>query len=1112
MALSRKDIILACIATFVSWGFITDWAPTLRWIPYAFVGGIATSIVALVYVVLSTSRGSQNAQVRPVYPPKTPAFCSPEAWQAETASLRLRSSYSKKPIFPPSAAISRSIDGLLDLVIRDFITSWYGRISSRPLFQNEVDRSIRAALFAIQSRLNRLDLVGITVSRIVPIITQHMKDVYDAERIVRGKSLSRNITESEELDLAIAEKYKNGVLHPATSLTYSSSRPVQQQHLRVIVQKLLPKLLPDDMLTSPSVSILIQEIVACAVLFPVMQMFADPDTWNQVMESYGRTMLHDRKTVRKLRAALDEHSPRPPKPSRSQPYPRLAPNDSERTFERYIRVIRQCNTLSDARRFRSEVASQIRREAAVEGQDQTYLRRLETARRLLDQRVASLDAQGAGRPKLLVQPSAKLSGVPPTPENASLKDILHNPSGLSCFMEYMDRVGLMRLVQFWVVVDGFRNPLEEDTDDLEEGSQIHPTWTESDRNDLAQISEAYLSRPELKVPSESREQVRSFLKSGNNATAIQYNAARRAVLKAQTSVFVELWDRHFPFFRKSDLYYKWLAMEVPASAASTRSAESLSTPNESRNTSPSRPSNVPRMTSWAVAKEPDLRRAVASSSDLKAFAKAPEGLVQPRRSLDSSAPRAPLFEDDLDDDPLAHSIQSIQSVDSDVDQARKNGETTRIVDAMQLALTDIIEDEPDKDLFLSEPNMRIPQNDESARSSFESQRPPALSRPTEQEKPSLASLGLVGAPSRRGVFSDDGLFGEEEKFLEDEREDSDANEKAEEDDVHEAAPGDLGLAEAIDGLTADIERLVAQDEQEDTANFLQKRRVALERYLRELLLIPVICRSRELRAFLSQQAISSHTSNGSQIDTRDFVTRIYNSVTDGMEEFLGNIPVLDQLSVAGQNLISAATAQLNVTPTNGMNGTSNALANNPATAAEAEAELSASESRELEPFVKPICDLFLEVFELNIGNNWLRGRAVVVVLHQLLGGTIERKVRDSAKALGQEESVVKYINVVKDMMWPAGKMRPPSTPRTDAEKFRSKEEAGLLLATLIPDLASNVVGRVNAQGASRRVFACLNNHRLKSSSANLHYTSIRGVTAAKVQDETGDAKATLLLP
>ncbi len=49
-------------------------------------------------------------------------------------------------------------------------------------------------------------------------------------------------------------------------------------------------------------------------------------------------------------------------------------------------------------------------------------------------------------------------------------------------------------------------------------------------------------------------------------------------------------------------------------------------------------------------------------------------------------------------------------------------------------------------------------------------------------------------------------------------------------------------------------------------------------------------------------------------------------------------------------------------------------------AAEAEAELSAFENKELEPFIKPICDIFLEVFELNRGNNWLRGRAVVVVL------------------------------------------------------------------------------------------------------------------------------------
>jgi len=185
---------------------------------------------------------------------------------------------------------------------------------------------------------------------------------------------------------------------------------------------------------------------------------------------------------------------------------------------------------------------------------------------------------------------------------------------------------------------------------------------------------------------------------------------------------------------------------------------------------------------------------------------------------------------------------------------------------------------------------------------------------------------------------------------------------------------------------------------------------------------------------------------------------------------LGNIPVLDQLSVAGQNLLSAATNQLTTMPA--------AISEDPLTAAEAEAELNAFEDRELEPFVKPICDIFLEVFELNRGNNWLRGRAVVVVLHQLLGGTIERKVRENVKGLVQEEAVMKYVRLLKDTMWPGGKKK-EGKPRTPGEKSKTRTEASLMLATLVPDLAGSVVGRINAQAASRRIFATFNNPRLK---------------------------------
>jgi sorting nexin-25 len=45
--------------------------------------------------------------------------------------------------------------------------------------------------------------------------------------------------------------------------------------------------------------------------------------------------------------------------------------------------------------------------------------------------------------------------------------------------------------------------------------------------------------------------------------------------------------------------------------------------------------------------------------------------------------------------------------------------------------------------------------------------------------------------------------------------------------------------------------------------------------------------------------------------------------------------------------------------------------------------------------------------------------------------------------------------------------------------MRSKQEAGLVLSTLVPELAGSVVGRSNAQAASKRLFSTFNNSRLK---------------------------------
>ncbi|KAG5979780.1 hypothetical protein E4U55_004758 [Claviceps digitariae] len=1195
MALKRRDVIIAAAAAFVSWSYATSWFPVLRWAGYAFVAGILLTVLATVAVFLLTA---QQPAHEPSRLPRV-SFLRAIRWKSEVSALKRRQTYEKQSLeLGHSHHLAKAVDGLLDLILRDFVRSWYSHISPNPVFPNEIDRVARSAITSLLELLRDKDIADIITSRLIPILTAHFRDFYDAEKAIRGRKLNRSVTESEELDLAIASKYKDGRLHAAASLSSPDPKMRQQDYLRSVVERVMPRILPGNMLASRSVSIIIREILSCAVLSPVLQLLADPDTWNQVMENYGRTMLQDRSTVRKLRAALDEHAGPTPRNEKTISAPRLVPGDSERKFEKFIRGIRKVNNLSDARRFRSEVASQLKRDSLQENQDSAYLRRLEMGKRILDQKVQQL-AAGGDRQRIPINTSPIPVAAPSRLENVNLVELLKDASGLSYFMEYMDRQRLMSLVQFWLVVDGFRNPLEDDGLEDDQHSLTLHMWSESDRLDLQQIHQAYLSKPELHVPESSKREVRRFLEAGKSATPLQYYNARKAILKAQSAILEEMQSQHYHGFKKSDLYYKCLASQETSITATAF------VPVPSNHTSPTRalqpllarPKPVTRLATSALSQ---MTRRTGSAVDLRGFDNDVDPFKQPRRSLDETA-STPLFDDDdAENDGLVDPVHRPQITPD-----------TQVVQAVEQALNSIMDDERPQtaeDLRASlfgevgetETSLLGGNDGSSNRDSLDSSRPVISAK--DQEKPSLSSLGLVSAASRIGVFVDDDLFEDEDRLLGEQGDDDAAvssTEKDEEDEVHEAAPGDLGLAEAITALSNDIDRLTAQEaiidsltrkaeltnntselrilrkskaslqreirrkelqrqqyvvqesdnslygrstikiksiqvgREEDgrefamyvievqrnageqmpaaswivtrrysefhdlhqklrsryhsvrnldfprrrvvmkfQSEFLRKRREALEKYLRELLFLPDVCRSRELRAFLSQSVIIPGQDLLDREDKKDLVSRLYDSVADGMDDILGNIPVLDQLSVAGQNLIAAATNQLNAMPLN--------VDEDEFPAAEAEAELNAFENKEVEPFIKPICDIFLEVFELNRGNNWLRGRAVVVVLQQLLGGTIERKVRDNVKMLLQEESILRYIGTLQDSMWPNGILQREKQSRSAAQKKKTRTEASLMLATLVPDLAGNVVGRVNAQAASRRIFATLNNSRLNA--------------------------------
>src|SRR5208282_904912 len=191
--------------------------------------------------------------------------------------------------------------------------------------------------------------------------------------------------------------------------------------------------------------------------------------------------------------------------------------------------------------------------------------------------------------------------------NTALSDLLLSSSGQSYFMEFMDRRGRMRLVQFWLLVNNIKDPLEDaDSDPLPQ----HSSWTQNNIEDLFAILNGYFSDSTIDVDPPLKNDLATFVNDPSKATTEQYQRARKAILITQQSVYQGMEREDFPLFRKTDLWHKYLAAAdsappTPAKAPLLKPVAVEMTRSRSTGTLPSRPLGigVPRNESAT-----DLRR------------------------------------------------------------------------------------------------------------------------------------------------------------------------------------------------------------------------------------------------------------------------------------------------------------------------------------------------------------------------------------------------------------------------------------------------------------------------------------------------------------------------
>ena len=218
------------------------------------------------------------------------AFSTPAAWQA----VLTRSQWSYKapqslpPLYPELPIVSAAVNDMLIMIVRDFVLVWYKDISSSPSFPTAVSSTLHSSIDRLLTKVMTLDLPALVVKRILPQVTSHIEQFRQSEVALRGAGLERKLTQSEELDLLLASRYAarcGGKLHPAVeNLSSTFTKQSEENHLRELVEKALPVILPEKEANSRAVKIVVREIVACSVLYPIMEMMSDPDFWNRMID------------------------------------------------------------------------------------------------------------------------------------------------------------------------------------------------------------------------------------------------------------------------------------------------------------------------------------------------------------------------------------------------------------------------------------------------------------------------------------------------------------------------------------------------------------------------------------------------------------------------------------------------------------------------------------------------------------------------------------------------------------------------------------------------------------------------------------------------------------
>ncbi|XP_076780679.1 sorting nexin-19 [Arvicanthis niloticus] len=178
--------------------------------------------------------------------------------------------------------LEQEINRTIQMIIRDFVLSWYRSVSHEPAFEAEMEAAMKGLVQELRRRMSIVDSHALT-QRVLTLCGCHLQSYIQAKEAI-AKEQSCPVQPSQLWDAYCQVTTPHPAMScPTTEVTYA----------RGIVNLILKELVPKPHLETRTGRHVVVELITCNVILPLISKLSDPDWIHLILVSIFSKYRHD---------------------------------------------------------------------------------------------------------------------------------------------------------------------------------------------------------------------------------------------------------------------------------------------------------------------------------------------------------------------------------------------------------------------------------------------------------------------------------------------------------------------------------------------------------------------------------------------------------------------------------------------------------------------------------------------------------------------------------------------------------------------------------------------------------------------------------------------------